>query len=289
MENLPLLCYTKKKKLADQRIQNMHIKNQLIKQINTRKKHTWSLLIRLCLCVIIIFGISRSFPCFAATPTLSQSYTGNGLGLRILPYYPPYHGIYAHRRHFLCPDDPRSAEEISTFMADYIPPVWSIGEVSDRYVDRCEEMLSLLPENICYLFLDYGWHFYVTAEDIAVTEFDGEYSSVKGVTDVQRLYIKVEDRDNATDTTILHEFGHFLDYCCDFPSEKNEFLKIMEQENDAASEMGMDYGVGDNEEYFAESFLWYLTKPEQMQTSIPRTYAFIHRCLAETIYTVHNK
>ncbi|MDE7224302.1 MAG: hypothetical protein K2O34_11075, partial [Acetatifactor sp.] len=169
----------------------------------------------------------------------------------------------------------------------YIPPAEPIGEVQDREVDRCEALLSLLPERSCDLFGDYGWHFYVTAENIAQTEFDGEYSSVKGVTDVQSLYIKVEDRDNATSTTILHEFGHFLDYCCNFPSEKKEFLAVLEQETPSAIEMGMDYGPGDNEEYFAESFLWYLTAPEEMESHIPLTYDFIRRCLTETIFEVH--
>lgn len=208
--------------------------------------------------------------------------------LRTLPYYPPYHGIYTRRRHFLCGNDILTADEMQAYMAEFIPPVQTIGDVSPRYVERCEEMLSLLPESVCYLFVDYGWHFYVTAEDIAMTEFDGEYTSVKGVTDVQSLYIKVEDRDNATSTTILHEFGHFLDYCCNFPSEKNEFISVMEQESQAAADMGMGYGQGDNEEYFAESFLWYLADPERMADYIPLTYDFIRRCLSETVYEVHD-
>lgn len=173
------------------------------------------------------------------------------------------------------------------YMTGRIPSVESIGEVKERYVHRCEEMLSLLPESLCYLFTDYGWHFYVTTEDIAITEFQGEYPSVKGLTDVQSLYIKVEDRDNATSTTILHEFGHFLDYCCNFPSEKKHFFSIMEQETELAQVMGMDYGLGDNEEYFAESFLWYITQPEEMEVHIPLTYQFIQHCLFEEIYEIH--
>lgn len=208
-------------------------------------------------------------------------------GMRLLPYYPPYHGIYAQRRHFLCEGEPATAEEMRTHMAERIPPVETVGKVQQRYVNRCQEMLFLLPESVRYLFMDYGWHFYVTAEDIAVTEFQGEYTSVKGLTDVQSLYIKVEDRDNATSTTIFHEFGHFLDYCCNFPSERKEFLTIMEQETETAGDMGMDYGLGDNEEYFAESFLWYLDNPEKMQAHIPLTYKFIERCLTQTAHTVH--
>lgn len=227
-------------------------------------------------------------PCVAASPQLHIPYPqADAPVLRALPYYPPYHGIYAHRRHFLCGKEPASAEEMRCYMTDHIPSVEMIGDVAERYVNRCEEMLSLLPESICYLFVDYGWHFYVTDEDIAMTEFDGEYSSVKGVTDVQRLYIKVEDRDNATSTTIIHEFGHFLDYCCNFPSEKEGFLAVLELETESARDMGMDYGTGNNEEYFAESFLWYLTAPEEMESHIPLTYDFIHRCLTETIYEVH--
>lgn len=239
-------------------------------------------------CILLLFLLVPTGDCRAADSTLfSRYYNAEGLGRRTLPCYPPYHGIYAHRRHFLCEKEPRSAQEITGYMEEFSLPVQTIGEVQDRYVSRSTEMLSLLPKQLRYLYADYGWHFYVTAEDIAVTEFDGEYASVKGVTDVERLYIKVEARDNATGTTILHEFGHFLDYCCDFPSEKNEFLAVMEQETALASAMGMAYGLGDNEEYFAESFLWYLTEPEQMERHVPLTYAFISRCLSEDLYTVH--
>lgn len=236
---------------------------------------------------ILLWGSLGLF-CAAAGPQLHISCPRpDAPELRTLPYYPPYHGIYARRRHFLCAETPATAEEMHSYMADYVPLVETVGDVRTRYVERCEEMLSLLPEGIGYLFVDYGWHFYVTAENIAMTEFDGEYASVKGVTDVQSLYIKVEDRNNATSTTILHEFGHFLDYCCNFPSEKQEFLSVLEQETEAARDMGMDYGPGDNEEYFAESFLWYLTAPDEMELHIPLTHSFIHRCLTETIYEVH--
>lgn len=160
--------------------------------------------------------------------------------------------------------------------------------MSQRYMDRCGEALSLLPDSLLYLFEDYGWHFYVTSLDIAETEFDGQYASVKGVTDVQSLYIKVEDRDSATDSsTILHEFGHFLDYCCNFPSEKERFISIMESEFESAENMGMHCNPKNNEEYFAESFFWYLTDTQRMEEAIPQTWDFIRQCLTETIYWIH--
>ncbi len=250
---------------------------------------TWFIRLFPGMIVFLLWGSrGQNLLCDAATFELHITCPPeNSLELRTLPFYPPYHGIYAHRRHFLCAGDPATAEEMQTYMADRLPPVETIGEVRERYVTRCEEMLSLLPESLCYLFLDYGWHFYVTTEDIAVTEFNGEYSSVKGLTDVQSLYIKVEDRDNATSTTILHEFGHFLDYCCNFPSEGNQFQSIMELETKSAEAMGMDYGLGDNEEYFAESFLWYMTEPETMEIHIPLTFDFIRCCLYETAQEVH--
>ncbi len=208
--------------------------------------------------------------------------------MRTLPYYPPYHGIFARRRHFLCGEEPLPAQEILTCIKDLTPLTETIGEVDSRYVDRCEEVLSRLPAQLRYLFTDYGWHFYVTDRDIAQTEFDGQYTSVKGVTDVQSLYIKVENRDSATDSpTILHEFGHFLDYCCNFPSEREHFISLMEQELDAAEDMGMRCNPRNNEEYFAESFFWYLNNPQQMEDSIPQTCEFIRQCLTETIYNIH--
>ena len=44
---------------------------------------------------------------------------------------------------------------------------------------------------------------------------------------------------------------------------------------------------GDNEEYFAESFLWYLTEPEKMEAYIPLTSDFIRHCLSEKVHEVH--
>lgn len=249
-------------------------------------------LIRLLPGIIVILlwvGLGSALLCDAASPFhISCPSSGDSPVLRTLPFYPPYHGIFTRRRHFLCGKKPMTAQEMQTYMADRIPPVKTIGEVNQRYVDRCEEVLSLLPENLLYLFEDYGWRFYVTAQDIALTEFDGQYASVKGVTDMQSLYIKVEDRNNATDSsTIFHEFGHFLDYCCCFPSEKEQFIAIMELELESAESMGMHCNPMNNEEYFAESFCWYLTDPEQMEEDIPLTWDFIRQCLSETIYQTH--
>lgn len=248
-------------------------------------------LIRLLPGIIVILlwsGLGPALLCDAA-PRLHISYPpADSPVMRTLPFYPPYHGIFAHRRHFLCGKEPVTAQEMQAYMADRIPPVETIGEVSQRYVGRCEETFSLLPESLLYLFVDYGWHFYVTAQDIALTEFDGQYSSVKGVTDMLSLYIKVENRDNATDaSTVLHEFGHFLDYCCNFPSERAHFISIMELELEDAEDMGMHCNPQNNEEYFAESFCWYLTNPEQMENSVPLTWDFIRQCLSETIYQIH--
>lgn len=238
--------------------------------------------------VLLWGGLGPVLPCDAAFPFHISCPSPGGPVLRTLPYYPPYHGIFARRRHFLCGREPLSAQEIQTCAADHPPLPETIGQVDKRYVDRCKEALSQLPAQLCYLFVDYGWHFYVTDHDIAQTEFDGLYSSVKGVTDVQSLYIKVEDRDSATDSsTILHEFGHFLDYCCNFPSEREHFITLMEQELEAAGNMGMRCNPPNNEEYFAESFFWYLTASEQMKDSIPLTWEFMRQCLTETVYHIH--
>lgn len=190
-----------------------------------RKKNGFPRIIPGVIIILLWSGLGPILSCDAAFPFHISCPSPESPVLRTLPYYPPYHGIFARRRHFLCGKEPLAAQEIQAYGADWIPPVETIGEVDQSYVNRCEEALSQLPTQLCYLFVDYGWRFYVTDRDIAQTEFDGLYASVKGVTDVQSLYIKVEDRDSATDSsTILHEFGHFLDYCCNFPSEREHFI-----------------------------------------------------------------
>lgn len=61
----------------------------------------------------------------------------------------------------------------------------------------------------------------------------------------------------------------------------------MEQELEAAGNMGMRCNPPNNEEYFAESFFWYLTASEQMKDSIPLTWEFMRQCLTETVYHIH--
>lgn len=48
------------------------------------------------------------FSCAAAAPTFHiPCPTADTPVLRTLPYYSPYHGIYARRRHFLCAENRR--------------------------------------------------------------------------------------------------------------------------------------------------------------------------------------
>ena len=58
-----------------------------------------------------------------------------------------------------------------------------------------------------------------------------------------------------TPSAVLHEFGHFLDYVLDYPSESQG---LYEEEAEAAAVFLRDYALTGEREYFAEYFACYL-------------------------------
>lgn len=80
-----------------------------------------------------------------------------------------------------------------------------------------------------------------------------------------------------------HECGHVLDVessIFGMISDTDEFEEIYTEEKyTVIMDYNYEYGISTKEEYFASCFAEYITNPERLKASAPKTYQFIENCL----------
>ena len=131
--------------------------------------------------------------------------------------------------------------------------------------------LRQVPGPVLQAFEDMGWIYTVNFPYLAqLSEQSG--ANCTGATDYSAKRIYVSEAGPT-----LHEFGHFLDYILQRPSESEN---LFEREASAASAFLREYALTNSREYFAEYFAYYLThsdheeKVEQMRQLTPETFAY---------------
>ena len=100
------------------------------------------------------------------------------------------------------------------------------GNVDSYYLSLLNKELNKLPSNVLNKFVNSGWHIYVTNENIAKTVFNGQYSSVQGVTIYRDKTILISAKESCIRESTIHEFGHFIDYTYNFSSNSIAFKNI---------------------------------------------------------------
>lgn len=144
----------------------------------------------------------------------------------------------------------------------------TIGNVSKNNLNIVNEKLSLLPQNAINRFQNEGWHIYLTDENIAITMFGGEYSKVMGGTDYNNHFIKIEDRSDAVNESVLHEFGHFV-FFINGGFGSQEIIDAYNTDVSNAEALGITYGLDKTEEFYAEVFDFYIRNPEKTSQYCP--------------------
>lgn len=135
--------------------------------------------------------------------------------------------------------------------------VKTIGNVNPDYIKIIEENLSLLPEELVQHFVSNGWKLYLTTEDIAKVYLGRKYESAMAVTVYSLKLIVIENREEAVKESVIHEFGHYLDYVLGFPSLSNEFHDFYVTEASTfKSNIPNASCVSDEREFFAETFYY---------------------------------
>lgn len=144
----------------------------------------------------------------------------------------------------------------------------TIGNVSQNNLNIVNEKLALLPQNAINRFQNEGWHIYLTDENIAITMFGGQYSKVMGGTDYNNHFIKIEDRSDAVNESVLHEFGHFV-FFISGGFGNQEIIDAYNTDVSNAGALGITYGLDKIEEFYAEVFDFYIRNPEKTSQYCP--------------------
>jgi hypothetical protein len=153
--------------------------------------------------------------------------------------------------------------------------VESKAGASQDWVNKANQRLALVPENIKASFVNNGWHIYVTGENIAQTYFGGAYNSVRGATSADGKFIVIETRDVAVKTATIHEFGHYLDSATGWPSATAEFADIYNAEvGTFKAQIPNASSVRNEQEFFAETFYYVLVDGSKCT---PRAKEFVER------------
>lgn len=149
------------------------------------------------------------------------------------------------------------------------------GNIDDSLVDIAEKELTKIPAEIREKFIASGWAIYITDENLAKTYYNGQHSSVYGITFYNKKLILMENSKVAVETAIIHEVGHWFDNYFGKISESTSFSRIYARESSVfldefARGCKMDIG-----EYFAESFYRYIVDANRMKKVSPQTYSLI--------------
>lgn len=151
------------------------------------------------------------------------------------------------------------------------------GDIDYSYVQSVEDRLSCLPSYMVEAFVNSGWHYYLTNSDLA-TQSGKQVGTVLGHTSYTEQLIYVEANNYAISDSVLHEFGHYWDCRCGFPSESTEFEDICSEEWDTyISELAPNSAYSSNRELFADSFEYYFTDSNRLASVCPRIYEFVSR------------
>ena len=140
------------------------------------------------------------------------------------------------------------------------------GNIDSETLDLADRILNTLPDNLLTEFVNSGWKLYVTSNIPVLTFFSGIYGEPNGRPDQETM-----------GKTLLHEFGHYVDYAKGDVSLKSEFENIYENSSETfADAFGIDTEGYDQSEFFADGFAkYYSGYSHQMEKEYPELCRYI--------------
>lgn len=156
------------------------------------------------------------------------------------------------------------------------------GEVNTETLELTDRILNALPEKLLMEFKESDWKLYVTANVPVLTYFSGVYGVPNGRPDLEAHYIEVVDDQETLGKSILHEFGHYVDYAKGDVSLKSEFSNIYAKEYKSfTKEFGIDIEGYDQPEFFADAFAkFYSGYSRQMMENYPDLCGYIKTAIS---------
>lgn len=166
-------------------------------------------------------------------------------------------------------ENPDPPDEYEIKQISESPRVETEGRVSERVIKKFWELYERVPESLRNEYESEAFTIRITKKNLAEYYNGSVEGSINGIFSYQRKMIFLYGTESALGAAMLHEFGHYLDWKCGFPSRTEAFSVIYEAENAFA---GTNPNVSDPTEFFAEVFqAWVLQDAEQF----PQTVACI--------------
>ena len=149
------------------------------------------------------------------------------------------------------------------------------NDIPYENIKTAEEQISKLPKNIVDRFYEKKWRKQITNENLSNKFFDGAYKTVIGVTVTASKQIYIQNNKNSIQKSLIHEFGHYIDWHSNYPSNNLEFKQIYNKEvKTFKSKITNSSCVSNEKEFFAHTF-YYSIKDESKCT--PRALELIQR------------
>ena len=143
----------------------------------------------------------------------------------------------------------------------------------DASIQRIEKELRSTPTNVIDSFVGKGYTFIAAGSDAyadCFKEYCGVYKPSLGVFYKPTKVIIVND---VSESTILHEFGHYI--CAEF-GDLSVINNLYSEESEGVVKTdGREYGGSDTQEFFADAFKCYITKGSKLAVNAPNTYSYI--------------
>ena len=131
----------------------------------------------------------------------------------------------------------------------------------------------MLPDSVRESFEADGFKILITKKNLDENYYAGETDGfINGIFSYQRKTIFLYGTESALKASMLHEFGHYLDWKNGFPSRTEEFKAIYDAEKDAFDSLYINTAT----EFFAEVFQEMLKGDGE---DCPQTLAFLNRLL----------
>lgn len=162
-----------------------------------------------------------------------------------------------------------------------IPSLCTGNGVNKGVIDAVNEELLIVPEGLRNSFANSSWSIIVTNDDLNEKYYNNIYDSVSGSTSYKEKVIYISNSLEAAKSATLHEFGHWLDWLYDFPSQDNNFLNIYNKEEGnfyTAFNLSIHW---DEREFFAEGFECFFTDRMKLKKECPELYEYMSTILQD--------
>lgn len=158
-----------------------------------------------------------------------------------------------------------SPKKIDYSIWSYYPCYFKLNKIS--------QVKNFVTPKLDYYFRKIGFSYqYVSKQDM-YKEL-GSYDYV-GYFDIINRKIAIEN-NNKSIITILHEFGHFLDYLKGKISTTDEFVYVYNKEK---NQFKHNYPKTNSSEYFAECYMYYVLSPFYLKKKQPQSYYFMEKII----------